>query len=741
MHIFFLFTKSKYLFSPELNKDELISEILLPRAWPSTYYPNSRYSICNRTGVTGDNGELSDGAFLETYGSRQSLHAGEGPSSRAVYHDNNTEDVHNSIPELDVRVTLPQDETDTRTEGTSNAPDQSLAKIQRSKSRQKALELRNSANTKAKSQSTKCKYDVTSIGIDFSASVSEQVSESYKFPEPSMLVSGSNGLPAERNCPNQENWNDNYTGRVMRSTSCSIKRNCMNDYCKADNYSDIAENVKSSQKNLHAVAPNGINMSMLPFEQENLVNKSPKISEPCMINTESYAVQESSEGDHQKLEKGADVYTGRVTKSRSSAKQQNCVYDSFEVHSSSDIANKNYGGQAHSTVDLPNQSVKVVNLSDITTESQDVCNATVRGSSDKKKKITGIYSGRVTRSMSSTQKCSINETLQVYASTSSAKVNSNVIAQTSREKLEKLVDSKKHLELVQPSIDLDNRSSKPQCCSGNEVISNLDKISSIARERGSGNKSAALQKSCENQDIQNVSHDNIILSGPEKCADNQLGNAEADSSKSCIPRCNPSETNGIIGLECLVAELPSNCLMPMKPKQLNFDDMEECNLNEYTHCTSEDENLDIAIKGIGCIPIDRFSLKEKLSSSSCAIFSEKQSTMERDVYGKSNRLSSCPVEFTIQEPDRSKIDALDTEVHASKSSLDDPEALQCFENSNVSPEEDIMLPSAFNNSDANHHHMKLSPRERSNSLIEPYVEVVCLAFIFISTIFNVDNGF
>ncbi|XP_031106373.1 uncharacterized protein LOC116011018 [Ipomoea triloba] len=712
----------------ELNKDELISEILLPRAWPSTYYPNSRYSIYNTTVVTGDNGELSDGAFVENYASSKDLHAGEGPSSRAVYHDNNTEDVLKSIPELDVRVTLPQDETDTRAESTSYAPDQSLAKIQRSKSRQKALKLRNSASTKARSQSSiKCRYDVTSIGIDFSASVSEQVGESYKFPEASMLVSEGNGLPAERNCPNQENQNDNYTGRVTRSTSCSIKRNCMSDYSKADNYSDIAENVMSSQKNMHAVASNGTNMSMLPFEQENLVNKSPKVSEPCMINTEPYAVQESSEGDHQMLEKGVDVYTGGVTRSRSSAKQQNYVYDSFEVNSSSDIANKNSGGQAQPTVDLPNQSVKVVNLSDITDESQDVCNATVRGSSYKKKKLTGIYSGRTTRSMSSTQKCSItSETLQVDASTYSAKVNSNIIAQTSRETLEKLVDAKKHLELVQPSIDFDNRSSKPQCCSGNEVITNLDKISSIARASDSGTKSAALQKSaCENQDIQSASHDNIILTGPEKCdADNQLGNAEADSSKSHIPQSSPSETNGRIGSEHLVAELPSDCSMLMKPKQLNFDDMEECNLNEYIHCTSEDENLDIAIKEIGSTPIDRFSLKEKLSSSSPhTIFSEKQSTLEQDIYSKSNRLSSCPVEFTAQEPDRSKIDASDTEVHASKSSLDDPEALQCFENSNISPEEDTMLPSTFNNSDANHHHMKLSPIERSNSLIEPYVEV------------------
>nr|GMC74482.1 uncharacterized protein LOC109188462 isoform X1 [Ipomoea batatas] len=712
----------------QFNKDELISEVLLPRAWPSTYYPNSRYSIYNTAVVTGDNGELSDGAFVETYASSKDLHAGEGPSSRAVYHDNNTEDVLKSIPELDVRVTLPQDETETRAESTSDAPDQSLAKIQRSKSRQKALKLRNSASTKARSQSSsKCRYDVTSIGIDFSASVSEQVGESYKFPEASMLVSGGNGLPAERNCPIQENLNDNYTGGVTRSTSCSIKRNSMSDYSKADNYSDIAENVMSSQKNMHAVASNGINMSMLPFEQENLVNKSPKVSEPCMINTEPYAVQESSEGDHQKLEKGVDVYTGGVTRSRSSAKQQNYVYDSFEVNSSSDIANKNSGGQAQPTVDLPNQSVKVVNLSDITDESQDVCNATVRGSSYKKKKLTGIYSGRTTRSMSSTQKCSItSETLQVDASTYSAKVNSNIIALTSRETLEKLVDTKKHLELVQPSIDFDNRSSKPQCCSGNEVITNLDKISSIARASGSGTKAAALQKSsCENQDIQSASHDNIILTGPEKCdADNQLGNAEADSLKSHIPQSSPSETNGRIGSERLVAELPSDCSMLMKPKQLNFDDMEECNLNEYTHCTSEDENLDIAIKEIGCTPIDRFSLKEKLSSSSPhTIFSEKQSTLEQDIYSKSNRLSSCPVEFTTQEPDRSKIDASDTEVHASKSSLDDPEALQCFENSNISPDEDTMLPSTFNNSDANHHHMKLSPIERSNSLIEPYVEV------------------
>ncbi|CAH9108088.1 unnamed protein product [Cuscuta europaea] len=594
----------------ELNKDQLISDIVLPRAWPSTC-EDARYSICKGRVVTGNNAELSDGAFVETRASSADLQDGvgaAGPSSPAVVYNSNNECALSSLPQLDAGVTMPQDEIDTRLESTSAAPDQSLVKIQRSKSRQKALELRNSANGKTRSHSSiKNKSDVTSTGIDFSASLSEQIPEPHKFPEQSMPVSGHYGLPAERSSPESENLVDNCADRLTRS------------------------------------------------EQ---VTEPHKFPEPSM-----------------------------------------------------------------SDIGLLDQLVKVVSSSDITAEIHDGCNATVKCYSCPQEKVTGTYCGRTTKSMSSIQqRSSIRETLQVDACSYLAKVTENTASQSSRETSDKLVDTKKQLESVQSSFEVDNRSSEPQCYSGCEVIPSLDNVNSIA-SLVAGTKSAASQKSpCVNQYVQDVPHDNVILISPVKCgAYNQLGNVEADASKCSVPQYSLSKTSERKGLECLAATLPSDCLMQVKPKQLDFDDMEEFNLKGHTPCNSEDVNLDVTNKERSCTPLNRFSLRDVPSSSPHITISEKNANLKHDSGNKVTRLSILPVELTLQDHDRSKRCASDIKVHTPKG-LGDPEALPCFGNSNIPPG-DYMLSKTSNSSDAKRHHRKRSPRDRSESLIEPYLEV------------------
>ncbi|CAH9107761.1 unnamed protein product [Cuscuta epithymum] len=636
----------------ELNKDELISDIVLPRAWPSTY-EDARHSICKGSLVTGNNAELSDGAFVETRASGADLQDGAGaagPNSPAVVYNCNNECALSSLPQLDAGVTMPQDEIDTRTESTLAAPVQSLVKIQRSKSRQKALELRNSANAKSRSHSSiKNKSDVTSTGIDLSASLSEQVTEPDKFPEQSMPVSGHYELPAERSSPESENLIDNST-------------------------------------------------------------RSEQVTEPHKFPESSMS------------EKEMDVKTGGVTISRSSLEQHKCVRDSFTENRSC-IARKSNSGLAHSIVGLLDQSV-TISSSGITAKIHDGCNATIKCYSCSQEKVTGTYCGRTTKSMSSIQqRPSIRETLQVDACSYLAKVTENTASQSSRETSDKLVDSKQQLESVQSSFELDNRSSEPQCYSGCEVIPSLGNVYSIASLGGAGTKSAASQKSpCVNQYVQDVPHDNAILISPVKCgAYNQLGNGEADASEYIVPQNSQSKTSERKGLECLAATLHSDCLMQVKPKQLGFDDMEEFNLKGYTHCNSEDVNLDVTNKERSCTTLNRFSLRGVPSSSPDITISEKNVNLKLDSCNTVTRLSILPVELTLQDHDRSKRCAVDIKVHTPKG-LGDPEAFPCFGNSNIPPG-DYMLSNTSNSSDAKHHHRKRSPRDRSESLIEPYLEV------------------
>lgn len=134
-----------------LNKEELISKILLPHPQPHLQFPSVHCSKYNKQVVAGDNAALLAGLSKDIY----SYNTGDIRDRETVAtsgHDNNTRCTANCVPEQDRSVNSPKDETEARISNIYCAPDQSLARIQRSKSRQKALEFRNSG-AKAKSHS------------------------------------------------------------------------------------------------------------------------------------------------------------------------------------------------------------------------------------------------------------------------------------------------------------------------------------------------------------------------------------------------------------------------------------------------------------------------------------------------------------------------------------------------------------------------------------------------------------
>lgn len=144
----------------ELKKEELISELLHPHPRTIISHSTGDGSLYRDPVLSAYNGKPPEGILTEPNDSKK------GCEAVPQYHFNNNGIVSNRDAELDLMPT-PQDRTDARE--IYSDPSQSLARIQRSKSRQRAIELRNSAKTKNVESKTNI-----SAGITRSRSASQQ---------------------------------------------------------------------------------------------------------------------------------------------------------------------------------------------------------------------------------------------------------------------------------------------------------------------------------------------------------------------------------------------------------------------------------------------------------------------------------------------------------------------------------------------------------------------------------------
>ncbi|KZV56354.1 hypothetical protein F511_00351 [Dorcoceras hygrometricum] len=208
--------------SKELNKEELISKLLGPYTVASVPCCTERY-LYDKPFISGANQELSDGFVRETL---DHCPNGQGsPTVSATRGEAVAGCSQNRVPEIDLSITSPKDQTTNGLLDISNAPDQSLARIQRSKSRQKALELRNSANTVAESA-----LDNENIGAILSRRIrlstissSKQKDDEIEPPElgePCAFGSSScKDLGLDKaGCQNKDNGMDLYSARNTSST-------------------------------------------------------------------------------------------------------------------------------------------------------------------------------------------------------------------------------------------------------------------------------------------------------------------------------------------------------------------------------------------------------------------------------------------------------------------------------------------------------------------------------------------
>lgn len=179
-----------------LNKEELISKILLPHQQPDIQFLSAHCSKYNKQFVAGDNAEPLVGLSKGIY-SYNTLNIRDKETVATSDHDNNTRCTANCVPEQDLSVNSPEDETEARVSNIYSVPDQSLARIQRSKSRQKALEFRNSG-AKAKSNSIQKNVSLDSSPRNgqnlFASENVGKVSDLQELAEPSVIRNGTFGV-------------------------------------------------------------------------------------------------------------------------------------------------------------------------------------------------------------------------------------------------------------------------------------------------------------------------------------------------------------------------------------------------------------------------------------------------------------------------------------------------------------------------------------------------------------------
>ncbi|PSR85404.1 Leucine-rich repeat flightless-interacting protein like [Actinidia chinensis var. chinensis] len=279
----------------ELKKEELISELLLPHPRPEVPYSGSHYSLYNKSAALGDNGELS-GLFVETHAFDKGFHAGDRPTTSLKCHDNDIgcafpvlvisapspqgqtdtrisniytdtgsnvgdrsttvlehheNDIDSAlecVPELELGDTSPKGQTEARISNIYTAPDQSLARIQRSKSRQKALELRKTATVAAAARSRLTDENaagVCSSGIKTLTIASQHLDHDIGlFGLAKYFATVDDDGPVKHalgDCHSKEKNSNTYSGRITRSrSSCNLSSH-ESRHMELGNSSDIGK--------------------------------------------------------------------------------------------------------------------------------------------------------------------------------------------------------------------------------------------------------------------------------------------------------------------------------------------------------------------------------------------------------------------------------------------------------------------------------------------------------------------
>lgn len=344
----------------EVSKEELISGVLLPRPQPTIPYSSSHCSLYNKPVFAPDNGELPNGMCMQVHASDKGLDAGDRSSSLPQCSVSDAGYAFGCVHELDHTAVSPLDRGDMGVPDIyHHDPALSLARVQRSKSRKRAIELRNGGKAAKSCSRDENIVDTYAGGISRSAISSLQndhVGESvFVNPVDTTTDSCAMGEVKVGDCQSKVKDNDIYSVRMTRSRSSSQQLSSLNvgnsSYISGKEGGIIADSIAKSN------------------EQSSHDNELLELVEISRSTDESSGGTKAKRGDDQSKDMGSNVYLGRITRSRNSSELPKCVNKSTKLDSSCDNDKADGLSNPKESCNSVDKSVELVKPSPITDDS------------------------------------------------------------------------------------------------------------------------------------------------------------------------------------------------------------------------------------------------------------------------------------------------------------------------------------------------------------------------------------
>ncbi|XP_057980267.1 uncharacterized protein LOC131166030 isoform X2 [Malania oleifera] len=535
----------------DLKKEELISGILLTHPRPAASYSDVQCSIYNNPVVAVATEEFSGGLIVGKCAANNDL---EAEDISTVVPQSPVDDIggaFNGVPNPETSANSPQHRTDASISEICPELHQSLARMQRSRSRQRALELRSSAKAGVKSRSSDLKSpSIDSRGISGSRMSFQQPNyaiESVGYAKPSDISNESCGAREGKivDCQSKEE-DGTHSGRIAKSeSSCKQPKNEKKSV-RMDCSSDIARESGMLEQ------------SFVKSTQQ--ANRTDEMANIFYNNNESCGVRGKKKRDFQSKEKGNSIYGGATARSRHSYLNPNCLDEHLRLDKSAMVEE---GGNV--------------------TESSGVREVQIKDFQGKEK--SNIYCGRVTRSRSSHQQ-STREFLKLHdsfncvndlseLSSSNPTLNLDTSPFTAKGEGVTLVQPEGRFSSTPKGLDLHSVREEEHPPEGNVLDDHAG-----ADKRLQTTHSTKSVLNLDNFNISDCRVTESISAAPRK---SPLVEPQISSEGNVMEKVSGTQVNVMPGPDSpnVVRErftATSDCDIIM-PKQLNFDDAEDCSLN------------------------------------------------------------------------------------------------------------------------------------------------------------------
>ncbi|XWS11362.1 hypothetical protein CRYUN_Cryun38cG0077500 [Craigia yunnanensis] len=455
----------------ELNKEDLISGLLLPHPHSQPSIPYC--SLYQQPVVTSDNVQLPNVLCSRVDASNEGL----------------DQCLSGKADELDPSVTSPpQDCRDGMISDICPDPGLSLARIHRSKSRQRALEHRNSANACKNIESFEKNVDAGSgqyKGTKIASLWSDPLDKLELIRSDDNVGSCVEEKEERGQCRSKERSENVFSGRVTRSRSSIQPSKSVSGPSGAGNTCFVAkqdgmvliESVsKSSQQ------PDGVHELM-----------ESKFVKP-VHNTVSYAAQNEERGQCRSKERCEDIYSSRITKSRSSLQPPRSVNSPSSAGKSFSVAKQDGIVLTESINKSRLQPYTAAELLQFVKPVDNVVNCVVT----KEERGENIYSGRITRSRNSVRSPkSVNGLSCANKTSDVAKCHENMLIESISESKQQPNVVDELLELVKPAVISDERCGSTKA----RDHQSKEKENNVYQGRLTRSRSSSQQHNCVNKHL------------------------------------------------------------------------------------------------------------------------------------------------------------------------------------------------------------------------------------------------